>query len=127
MELSVLIAKLYGTVAIAMGLGMIFNAKYYQEAFGEMTKNKTYIFLGGIAALVIGLLIVVHHNIWEASWVVLITLIGWIAVIKGFALLVFPKFAKYFESWFQNTLFFVLAGTGSLVFGLVLCYFSGNM
>jgi len=126
MELSVLIAKLYGAVAIAIGLGMIFNAKYYQKAFDEFMQNKSYIFLGGIAALVVGLLIVIYHNVWESSWVVLITIIGWLAVAKGFLLLVFPKFPTLFESWFKNTLFFVITGTGSLILGLVLYYFAGS-
>ncbi|MBU1445853.1 hypothetical protein KKD70_01155 [Patescibacteria group bacterium] len=125
MDLSVLVAKIYGTVAIALGLGMLFNAEYYKETFRSIFKDKTYLFFGGIAALVIGLLIILHHNIWEASWAVLITIIGWIALIKGFLLLVFPQMTVIFEPLFTKKTFIVITGLILFLFGLLLCYLVG--
>lgn len=127
MELSILVAKLFGAVYAALGLGMLFNMGYYKKAFAEMMKNTTYILLGGIAALVIGMLIVMNHNIWEASWVVIITIIGWLALVKGVLLLVIPKFVNIFEGWFKNKSFLTVTGVGALILGLVLLYFGFYM
>ena len=41
---------------------------------------------------VIGLLIVIYHNRWTKSWAVLITILGWLALIKGILLIAFPQF-----------------------------------
>jgi uncharacterized protein YjeT (DUF2065 family) len=34
------------------------------------------------------------HNIWIADWRILITLIGWLSVIKGVVRLLFPQAGK---------------------------------
>ncbi|MFC1655739.1 hypothetical protein ACFL3C_02620 [Patescibacteria group bacterium] len=123
MELSILVAKLYGAVCLALGLGLLFNAGYYKKAFGDMLKSKAYVFMGGAFALVVGLLLVMYHNVWEWQWYVIITIIGWIALVKGVLLLVFPKFANMFDSWFKNNSFLMVMGVGSLILGGVLTYF----
>ncbi|MFC1750142.1 hypothetical protein ACFL2V_15185 [Pseudomonadota bacterium] len=122
-EVAILVAKLYGAVALAMGLGFLINASYYKKVFVEATKDNVYILLGGIAALTIGILIVLNHNVWEASWVILVTIIGWIAIVKGALLLILPKSAGLFASWFENKSFVTAAGVGSLILGGILCYF----
>jgi len=49
------------------------------------------------------MLLVGHHNIWVKDWRVLITLIGWIAVIKGVLLIAFPQLISLFKGWYKNT------------------------
>lgn len=123
MELAVLVAKLYGAVTLALGLGLLLNAGYYKKTFSDMLKDKTYIFLGGVFTLVLGVLLVTYHNVWESNWVVVITLVGWIALVKGALLLIWPKFVSLFEFWFKNTNFLYVTGVGSLILGGVLSYF----
>jgi len=122
MDVAVLVAKLYGAVAVALGLGMLINAKYYKKVFVDMMKDGTFMFVWSCFAIVLGLLIVMNHNVWEASWVVIVTLIGWIGLVKGVLMMVFPKFVKIFEGWFKNTAFFMAGGAGSLILGGVLLY-----
>jgi len=43
------------------------------------------------AAIVIGLLNILFHNIWEDDWRLLITLIGWLALFIGLSLFIFQK------------------------------------
>lgn len=120
---ALLVAQLYGAVAVALGLGFLFNAKYYQKVVNDMMKDTTFMFMWSMIAIVIGLLIIMNHNIWEANWAVLVTIIGWIGLVKGVWLMVLPKSVRIFEGWFKNTAFFMAAGAGSLVLGLVLLYF----
>ena len=91
METSIFIAKILGLVYLAVGLGMIFSPGYYREKFEEMVKNASFMYLGGLLALVVGFLVITYHNIWENSWVVLVTIIGWLALLKGLLLLIFPR------------------------------------
>jgi hypothetical protein len=123
MEIALLVAKIYGIVLLALGLGMLVNSSYYKKVLLDLLNNTAVIFIGGLAALAIGIVIVMNHNIWEAGWVLIVTLIGWLAIIKGALLLILPKSAGLFESWFQNKNFIIFAGVFALIVGAVLTYY----
>ena len=124
MELSIFIAQLYAIAFLAIGLGMLFNAKYYQKAFDAMMKESGLIYLGGMLTLIIGFLMVTRHNVWE-GWPTIITVFGWIAVLKGVMLIVFPGFAMpMFASWFKNKGFLRIMGVCTLLIGGFLGYMS---
>ena len=44
-----------------------------------------------ILTLVLGLAVVAGHNVWVADWPVVITLFGWILVVKSTLFLLFPQ------------------------------------
>ena len=102
MDLSVLIAKMFAVIYLMVGLGMLFSPGYYHKAMGEMLKNPTVLYLGGAMAALAGFLIVTYHNIWESSWVVVITIFGWLALLKGFMFLVFPGHVALWQGMFKN-------------------------
>lgn len=123
MELSILVASVYGAMMVAMGLGMLVNTGYYQDTVKDMMKSKSYLLLGSLCALAIGLLLVMYHNIWESSWVVIVTIIGWIALIKGVVFIVFPQSIQMWESVYANERSFKAMAVLALVIGLILMYF----
>ena len=90
MDLSMLLAQVLGVVYLAAGLGMLLNGDYYKKAMHAMVKDGGMMYLGGFMALVMGFFMVTYHNVWE-GWPILVTLIGWLALIKGLALLIFPQ------------------------------------
>jgi hypothetical protein len=49
------------------------------------------IYVSGFLTLTVGYLLVTFHNIWVKDWPVIITVIGWIALVKGISLLVLPQ------------------------------------
>jgi len=85
METSLLIAKLIGVSYLFAGVGFLLNADYYHKAIKDLLKSATFMMMGGMMATLAGVLLVTYHNIWTGPWwVVLITIIGWIALLKGF-------------------------------------------
>ena len=123
MDLSILIAKLYGVVYAAFGLGMIINMKFYKKLFDDMYKTTTFIFGWGIFASITGLFIILHHNFWVADWTVLITIIGWIALVKGLYMLIFPGYLNFSKGLFKSNGMLYVMGVFALAFGCVLGYF----
>lgn len=121
METSIFVAKIVAVLYIATGLGMIINTKYFKKAMKEMYKSHVAAFLGGIMALAVGVVLVSVHNVWVMEWPVLITLIGWAALLKGVFLFLAPK------QMLKNSKFVIdkmqLIGFGALIFGLVMGYF----
>lgn len=122
MELSIFIAQVFALVYLAIGLGMLIDTKYYRKAFDSMIANSGVMYIGGVMALVIGFLIISSHNIWVKDWTVIITVLGWLAVVKGVMLLVFPKAMLNFSKGLMKknlTIISVIV----LILGGVLGYF----
>jgi len=58
---------------------------------GEMQTSKHVSIFGGMIALLLGLLVVIYHNVWSGEyWQILITILGWLTLLKGIIHLVFP-------------------------------------
>jgi len=86
--------------------------------------QKDYAVLSGMLALLIGIPIVILHNIWEGPWEIVVTLIGWVTVIKGFVrLLNNPKINqlrdKRLSQFHNNT---AIYGWVSILAGCVMMY-----
>lgn len=97
METSILIAKLIAAVYLFAGLGMLVNMGYYQKAIKAWIEDSSFKVLGGMLAVVAGVLLITFHNVWAGEWwVVLITIMGWLSLIKGFLYLVIPESLSIF-------------------------------
>lgn len=94
MELSILIAKIASVVYLSAALGAMFSANYYRRLVDDMFSNAALTYLMGFTTVIIGFLIVNYHNTWGKDWTVLITIMGWIALIKGVLIIAFPKFIR---------------------------------
>ena len=118
---SIFIAQLLGIIYLVAGAGILINPDRYKNVMKDFLTNPSHVYLGGMMALATGLLIVRFHNVWESSWVVLITIIGWIAVLKGVILVVAPKGLEQMSAVWMDRM--RVAGIIALVFGVVLAYF----
>jgi hypothetical protein len=85
------IFQILGLCYLAVGVGMLVAPKFYQKLLNDYLNNPPAIFLGGFMALIIGCLLVAFHNVWNWHLTVIITLVGWGALIKGLWLLVLPE------------------------------------
>ncbi|MEN8108252.1 MAG: hypothetical protein ABFS22_09620 [Pseudomonadota bacterium] len=52
-----------------------------------------------VLTLALGLAIVISHNVWIFGWPVVVTLFGWIMVIKSTLFLLFPGLISLFDGW----------------------------
>ena len=100
MELSILIARVICVLYLSIGIGLAFSTSYYNDAFKKIVHDSTYLFLGGWIATVLGAVLVYYHNLWVNDWRSIVTIISWLILIKGSALLAFPRLIKHFEGWF---------------------------
>ena len=81
-------------------------------------------FVTGYFTLIIGLLMVVSHNIWQWDWRVVITLLAWLTLFKGLSIIIFPQFLdKTTILFLKNTYLQYIASYIDFVLGMLLCYF----
>ena len=92
MRLSKLIAKIASVIYLSASLGAFFSEDYYRKVSEDLFSNAGLTYLAGFVTLLIGLLIVNYHNVWAKNWTVLITFLGWLALLKGILLIVCPQF-----------------------------------
>jgi len=124
MSTSIFLAKLLGTSMLVISVGLFFNRDFFQGILEDYCKNAALVFLGGVLALVIGLSIVLTHNVWELSWRVIITIYGFVGIVKGIWLIVFPRNLKRFVSFYARSKTILAVQAGAVfVFGAVLAYY----
>ncbi len=90
METSFFLAKFWGWYMIIFFLILSFNPQRIRQIFDDL-KDEKFLILSSFLAIIVGLLNISFHNIWEANWRLLITLFGWAALFLGLALFIFPK------------------------------------
>jgi len=92
MQLSKLIARMASVIYLSASLGAFFSTNYYRKITDDLFSNSALIYVTGFITVIIGFLIVTYHNTWSKSWIVLITILGWLAMVKGICLIAFPQF-----------------------------------
>lgn len=60
----------------------------------NMKNNDSFIIVMGYICLLIGLPFVILHNVWDLSVLGLVTLMGWMTLIKGIVFLAKPSIVK---------------------------------
>ena len=125
MVVSFFLAKAVGIWMLVTGSALIFNTKTIEDLGEEFTDKKLSLFslfLGGIFALILGILLILTHNIWVFGWPLIITLIGWASFLKGVFFIVFTDYLKNFTKWYFKHVSFRIFGGVYLAFGLFLCW-----
>lgn len=90
MDTARFVAALIGPIYIVVGIGILFDPSHYRRMIEEFLRSPALVYLGGAMALGAGLSILYFHNNWSADWRVIITILGWLACLKGAHLLIFP-------------------------------------
>lgn len=119
---TILIAQVLGIFFAVAGISMIAGGKRTAEAVEASVQNKGILWLWGIIALVIGAGIVVLNNMWTSGIALLVTIIGWLALVKGVFILLAPDAAASLYRKFNKSGLLVFCGVIALILGLVLLY-----
>lgn len=121
-----MLAQVIGPLMALIGLGVLFNPTTFSLMMDEMSSGKQYLvlFVTGGVTTILGLIVVLSHNIWFWDWSVLITILGWATLIKGAIMLLFPRVSMSISRFYQGKTGLVVgAGVIGLVVGLVLSYY----
>ncbi len=83
MDNSILLAKFSGPYITVIGIDLLFNPKVFQEILDDFFKNAALVYVTRLITFVMGLAIVLFHNLWVLDWRIIVTLLGWNILIKG--------------------------------------------
>lgn len=114
--------QLLGVAYLAIGLGIVIKPKYYRDAFEKLVENEAILFITGIFTLVVGYLLASYYEfmlIWD--WTSILTVIGWIAIVKGVLVLVAPgAMADFAKRFIKSVNYLKIMSAVSVLIGVVL-------
>lgn len=122
---TVFLSRLIGLYLILVSLSMAAHKQATVETISALVHNPQLIFVTGIMGVVGGLAIVLGHNIWSGGALpVIVTLVGWAALVKSALLLFLSPEAEsrlFLAGLHYEQLFYVYAAI-SLLLGVYLTY-----
>jgi hypothetical protein len=121
---TIFISRLLGLYCLIASLTMFTQKPAIVEIENTIVHNPAMLFIAGIITLVAGLAIVLSHNVWSGGALpVLVTVFGWLQLIKGFlCLFLSPQAAVGFWGAFHYEQFFYLYVTIIFILGAYLTY-----
>ena len=119
------LSRLIGLYCILIALSMITRKQATLESVTTLLHDPSMMFVLGAITLIAGLAMVLMHNIWSGgTLVVIVTLVGWMTLIKSLSFLFLPMDvnAEFFLRQLHYQTLFYLYGTFLLVLGVYLTY-----
>jgi len=108
----VFLSKLIGLYCLLVALSMLVHKEATVTAANLLVHSPAAMLMGGLIALMVGLAIVLGHNVWfGGAAALLVTLFGWAALIKGIILLFLPPQGadRYFAAFHFEQRFYQYA------------------
>ena len=121
---TIFLARLIGLFAILLSLSELVHKQAMVETANALVRDRPLVLLLSMIGLLAGLAMVLAHNVWSGGALpVVVTLFGWILLIRGALLLFLPPetVAGLLDFFRFAQLFYFYVGI-MLVFGLYLTY-----
>ncbi len=117
------IASLIGPTLVAGAVAVLLNLGTWPALVEQGFRDPALIFVSGFPLFVAGLAIVRAHNRWEGNWSVLVTVVGWLALLTGLSRILFPtRLASIAVGAVRRTGVLPAVASGLLVVGAFLSF-----
>lgn len=124
MNTSKFLSKAIGFYLLIISLMILLNTHQFLSNVTHLIEDPALMCITGFFTLILGLLMVLSHNVWTWNWRVLVTLICWITLLKGITILILPQHMQMMSLSFlkHNDMIYVSAAT-DFILGVLFVYF----
>jgi hypothetical protein len=106
MNISIILTRILGITFVILGSSMALNKKWTANAIEEIFKNQGVVWVIGFITVCIGATLVSLNNTWTSGLPLWITVLGWLTLLKGAIILIFPGFSfTYYEKMNRGNIF----------------------
>lgn len=88
--LTLRLAEVIGLYMVVMGVGGLAAPHRWRAMMGDLERSPGLVMALGFPAFAIGAALVLIHDIWTDPLAIVVTLIGYVALVKGALLLAVP-------------------------------------
>lgn len=100
MDFTIFFIKFFGYFFFLMSAALLIS-KEGREAILSVATDKSFIISTGFVSLMLGLPVVILHNIWSFNVVGLVTILGWMSVLKGVIRIAKPSYVAEMTAKFD--------------------------
>jgi hypothetical protein len=122
MQSSIIIAHILGIIFVVLGVSLFTNKKAVLALLEETTKNGAIMWTFGFLSLTMGAIVITFMDSWNSNVEILITILGWLMLLKGIALLILPSAVTSIYKNFKSGGVLIFGGVVVLIIGLVLMF-----
>ena len=90
MELTIYLSKVFGVALIVMGAATLARRRYFAPVLGAFVTERLLRAIVAFMEMLGALFLLFAHNVWSPLPAALVTLLGWVALIKSIAYLLLP-------------------------------------
>lgn len=124
MEMLLYLAQLLGPTLILFALAFSFRFDRMEEMVKDFSKSSGLVYISSMMMVVVGMAMILAYNVWEWSWEVIPTILGWAILIKGALFAFIPeRLFKMSNKIMKIKGIFVIAIMIWLLAGLCLTYY----
>jgi hypothetical protein len=121
---SIFIAKLMGPILVVVAISILIDEKSIRAMAKEVMSSHALLYIFGTIDLLLGLVLVTVHNVWVMDWRVIITVIGWISIVRGLVRILFtPYIMKNAPKLLRKQGLLMGVSIVMLIVGAVLSYY----
>ncbi len=90
-QATIYLAKLFGLFLLILALAMLMQRQNTIDIWVALVHNLPLIYVVSLVTIAAGLAVVLAHNVWRGGALpVVVTLLGWVTLLKGVSALVLP-------------------------------------
>lgn len=107
---TIFFAQAMGLYLLIIAIIMLARASYYQAILTHLKVGSSTVVVTAAFGLIVGIIIVLTHNVWIMESEVLVTLLGWALCIKSICWLSIPEFmVKMAHKMYSGSGYYVAA------------------
>ncbi|HXR37620.1 MAG TPA: hypothetical protein VN776_00925 [Terracidiphilus sp.] len=122
---TIYLSRLIGLYWILVLPSLAIHKQATVDSATALFHNPSLMLIVGIFTVIASLAMILAHNLWSGgAQPVVVTLVGWLALIKGMLFLLMPSGVdtEMMLSWFRDPVLFYVCLTPSFLIGIYLTY-----
>jgi uncharacterized protein YjeT (DUF2065 family) len=122
MQNALWLASIFGPFLVITGLWMLLYSENLIKIVTSVKNTPACFYLMGVINLLICLTIISQYNIWNWDAAFLVTLLGWVLILRGILSLFVPQLLL--KMTMNNNKTIKLIGIIPFIWGIALCWFA---
>mgnify|MGYP000890729850 CR=1 FL=1 len=83
MDITLFLAQAFGLLFVIGGLGMVLQMNALKGIITQFSSDKVSVMVGGFVSLLVGIPLILIHNVWGTGLEMIISVIVWATFLKG--------------------------------------------
>ncbi len=91
MSLTIFFLQFLGLLFLVIGCSIVLHSKQYARLVKDLEEFSLAYYLSALLPLMLGLAMVLVHNVWGTTEEILVSVVGWLTLTKGLLRLLVPQ------------------------------------